>query len=69
MSQSNQCLRCQHHIMGNVCAAFPKGIPADIWAGRDHTKPYPGDNGIQFEPFDAAKPRPPLPDFSQKREW
>jgi len=33
-----------------VCSAFSKGIPAEIAYGdNDHTKPYPGDNGIQFE--------------------
>jgi len=39
---------------GPVCRAFPNGIPDDIWLGKnDHTKPYPGDNGIRFE---RAKP-------------
>ena len=33
-----------------VCGAFPDGIPAEIAYGdNDHTKPFPGDNGIQFE--------------------
>lgn len=32
------------------CAAFPDGIPAEIAFGSNkHIKPYPGDNGIQFE--------------------
>ena len=35
------------------CEAFPQGIPEEIWVGEfDHTKPYPGDNGIRFEPKD-----------------
>jgi len=36
-----------HH---NTCKAFPDGIPKVIWNGmNDHTRPYPGDHGIQFE--------------------
>ncbi len=45
-----ECNRCKHHILGTVtCKAFPNRIPDEILAGRSHTKPFPGDNGIQFE--------------------
>ena len=33
-----------------ACAAFPQGIPEEIAYGNNpHTKPYPGDHGIQYE--------------------
>lgn len=33
------------------CTAFPQGIPVEISYGEnDHTTPYPGDRGIQYEP-------------------
>lgn len=52
----SQCLVCKH-FSGQVqeseeqgCAAFPRGIPADVWEDRiKHTKPIKGDNGIVFE--------------------
>jgi len=38
------------------CRAFSE-IPLPIWNGdNDHTKPYPGDNGIRFDPINAEKP-------------
>ena len=46
------CMFCTHlgSVMGRTCEAFPGGIPDEIWEGRNkHRKPYPGDNGIQFE--------------------
>ena len=48
----SQCAYCRHwdFIPGPYCEAFPQGVPKEILYNRvDHKKPYPGDNGIQFE--------------------
>jgi len=48
------CLSCKHYNGSFKCAAYPKNIPdAIILNGEhDHTEPYKGDNGIQFEPIE-----------------
>jgi hypothetical protein len=44
---------CKHYTEEMNCSAFPDGIPEEIATGGDkHTTPYPGDNGIQFEPIE-----------------
>ena len=54
------CLDCRHfHKTGEIgltCDAFPGGIPEDIiLASNDHSNPYPGDHGIQFEPRETPR--------------
>ncbi len=46
------CSQCERILKdGITCKAFPDGIPDVILTGEfDHRKPFPGDNGIQFEP-------------------
>ncbi len=53
---SEVCTFCKH--MGDEkrkCAVFDE-IPMPIWLGdNDHTEPYPGDNGIRFEPIEETQ--------------
>jgi len=48
------CATCKNFLFEKgrrICKAFPALIPDKIWLGdNDHKKPFPGDNGIQFEP-------------------
>lgn len=49
------CPSCRHKNRDGQrgCAAFPEGIPLPIARGQvKHTEPFPGDNGIQFEPVE-----------------
>lgn len=48
------CSSCKHKMMNDSsCAAFRRGIPIEILSGQhDHRSPYPGDNGIQYEPIE-----------------
>ncbi|HRP70302.1 MAG TPA: hypothetical protein PLY93_12270 [Turneriella sp.] len=58
----SQCLYCTHYQSirhGEKiprCKAFPDGIPMPLFFTEvSHRKPYPLDNGIQFEPIDELK--------------
>lgn len=44
------CNDCIHYHKDATCDAFPGGIPKEIISKGEHETPYPGDNGIQFEP-------------------
>ena len=47
------CMWCKRYRGGLKCEVFPERIPTDILHSKhDHRKPYPGDNGIRFEPVD-----------------
>lgn len=57
---SEICWNCKNFDGDNPsarqCSAFPKGIPSEIWSGKnDHTKPFPGDNGIRFVPIEILR--------------
>jgi len=53
------CAYCKHkHEDTPTCEAFPDGIPDEILMMKnDHTEPFEGDHGIQFEPeFEVSRP-------------
>ncbi len=44
------CNHCKHNHRDLTCDAFPERIPRGIIRRGEHNTPYPGDNGIRFEP-------------------
>lgn len=54
---SQQCALCTRRRPDDTCEAFPSGIPEIIAAGFvDHSEPYNGDGGMQFEPLVPGSP-------------
>jgi len=56
------CSSCRHwnraDFSGYKCAAFPDGIPeAILISEHDHREPYPGDNGIRYDPRNQPRTR------------
>lgn len=55
------CVMCKNLLEDDEllkCRAFPEGIPFEILSSQhDHNLPYPGDNGIRFEPINEEAAR------------
>lgn len=49
--ECHTCVYQGHRYKGKpACAAFPEGIPQEIYDGEvSHKEPYPGDHGIQYK--------------------
>lgn len=62
LSIPEQCQACKHYQpkRGNYCDAYPDTpIPREILEMQvDHRNPYPGDQGIQWEPIKPGTPHP-----------
>jgi len=51
-----RCIVCENYKHGNICKAYPGGIPPKIFAGAIiHITSFEGDNGILFKPTEKAK--------------
>ena len=46
------CNKCKHYIGRDRCTAFKKIPNVILNAENNHSKPFKGDNGIQFEPIE-----------------
>jgi hypothetical protein len=55
------CWDCRHRARKDAkCTAFPDGIPWEILDSvADHRHPFPGDQGIRFEPKAPVAHRKP----------
>lgn len=57
---SSVCTKCRNFDVSNPiarqCAAFPAGIPLEIWKGENnHSSAYPGDGGIRFQAIEFKR--------------
>lgn len=64
----SQCVTCVHYRSpfsrtdgdfegGSFCAAFPAGIPAEVYGNTlDHRQPIEGDNGVRWTSTGEAYP-------------
>ena len=55
----NHCIHRGKYGIG-TCTAFPDGIPRDLIRRKEHDTPFPGDNGIRFEPDNTVELQKPL---------
>lgn len=44
------CNLCKHYRGDLCCDAFPNRIPRELIYSDNHDAPFPGDQGIRFEP-------------------
>lgn len=52
-----QCSVCKRYRGDDKCDAFPEGIPQEIRMDEhDHRQPFPGDNGLLYEPVSPDTP-------------
>ena len=57
MRISPDCVWCRRYRGDLRCEAFPDGIPMTILRSEhNHQHPYPGDNGLLFDPVDEFEP-------------
>jgi len=71
-NMKTQCSLCRHAnrrldgMLDRTCDAFAAGISREIFSSTiDHRQPFPGDNGIRFEPLPGK--RHPLDAIQEQR--
>jgi hypothetical protein len=63
------CGNCRHahpHTLWTTCDAFPREIPGLFASGEAlHAEPWPGDQGIRYEPIPAKSLEEVLAEFER----